>query len=167
MGQRRISTILIGTFAALALLLASLGIYGVMSYTVAQRTREIGVRVALGATRRDVLRLIVGQGARIAGIGTVIGLVGATVMARLLRSQLFGVGPSDPATLVSIVAILALSVLDRQRDPGAARGGDPSHRGAAGGMSAPRSAPRCAPADHLDREQHPAAVLLARTRRAA
>jgi len=111
MGQRRISTILIGTFAALALLLASLGIYGVMSYTVAQRTREIGVRVALGATRRDVLRLIVGQGARLAGIGTVIGLAGALVISRLLRSQLFGVGPSDPGTLLSIVAILALSVL--------------------------------------------------------
>ena len=111
MGQRRISTMLIGTFAALALLLASLGIYGVMSYTVAQRTREIGVRVALGATRRDVLRLIVGQGARIAAVGTGIGLIGAVIMARLLRSQLFGVGPSDPATLISIVAILAVSVL--------------------------------------------------------
>ena len=111
MGQRRISTILIGTFAGLALLLASLGIYGMMSYTVAQRTREIGVRVALGATRRDVLGLVVGQGARIAGIGIAIGLVGAAVIARLIRSQLFGVGPSDPVTLVSIVALLALSVL--------------------------------------------------------
>ena len=111
MGQRRISTILISAFAGLALLLASLGIYGVMSYTVAQRTREIGVRVALGATRRDVMRLIVGQGARIAAAGAVIGLGGALIAARLLRSQLFGVGPADPATLVSIVVLLSVAVI--------------------------------------------------------
>jgi putative ABC transport system permease protein len=111
LGQRRLSTILIGSFAALALLLASLGIYGVMSYTVAQRTREIGVRVALGADRRDVLKLIVGQGARIAGIGAGIGLAGALGISYLLRAQLFGVTSWDPGTLVSITALLAATVL--------------------------------------------------------
>ncbi len=111
MGRRRVSTILIGIFASLALLLASLGIYGVMSFTVAQRTREIGVRVALGASRGDVLKLIVGQGAIIAGIGAAIGLVGAIGTAQLLRAQLFGVGPSDPSTLISIIALLAASVI--------------------------------------------------------
>ena len=111
LGRRRLSAVLIGSFAALALLLASLGIYGVMAYTVTQRTREIGVRVALGASRRDVLRLIVGQGARLAMIGTGIGVVGAVAAARLLRSQLFGIGPSDPVTLLSIVAVLGAAVL--------------------------------------------------------
>jgi len=111
MGQRRLSAVLIGSFAALALLLASLGIYGVMSYTVAQRTREIGVRVALGASRRDVLGLIVGQGARIAAVGAAIGLAGALAAARLLRSQLFGVGPADPVTLVGIIALLSAAVI--------------------------------------------------------
>ena len=111
LGQRRLGTVLLGSFAALALLLAALGVYGVMSYAVAQRTREIGVRVALGASRRDVVRLVVGQGARIAGAGAGIGLVGALAGAYLLRAKLFGVGPSDPVTLISITLILSVSVL--------------------------------------------------------
>jgi len=111
LGQRRLGTVLLGSFAALALLLAALGVYGVMSYAVAQRTREIGVRVALGASRADVMRLVVGQGARIAGAGAGIGLVGALAGAYLLRARLFGVGPSDPVTLVAITLILSVSVL--------------------------------------------------------
>jgi putative ABC transport system permease protein len=111
LGQRRLGTVLLGTFAGLALLLAALGVYGVMSYAVAQRTREIGVRVALGASRRDVVGLVVGQGARIAGMGAGIGLVGALTGAYLLRAKLFGVGPSDPVTLISITLILSVSVL--------------------------------------------------------
>jgi len=111
LGQRRLGTVLLGSFAALALLLAALGVYGVMSYAVAQRTREIGVRVALGASRADVVRMVVGQGARIAGAGAGIGLVGALTGAYLLRAKLFGVGPSDPVTLISITLILSVSVL--------------------------------------------------------
>jgi putative ABC transport system permease protein len=111
LGQRRLGTVLLGSFAGLALLLAALGVYGVMSYAVAQRTREIGVRVALGASRGDVMRLVVGQGARIAGAGAGIGLVGALTGAYLLRARLFGIGPSDPVTLVSITVILSVSVL--------------------------------------------------------
>jgi putative ABC transport system permease protein len=111
MGRRRVSTILLGVFSGLALLLASLGIYGVMSYTVAQRTREIGVRVALGASRANVLQLIVGQGAMLAMIGGALGIAGALGGAWVLRSQLFDVQWWDPATLLSIVALLGTAVI--------------------------------------------------------
>ena len=111
MGRRKIAAVLLGVFSALALLLASLGIYGVMSYAVAQRTREIGVRVALGASRANVLRLIVGQGATLAVIGGVAGIAGALAGAWVLRSQLYAVQWWDPGTLVSIVALLAGAVI--------------------------------------------------------
>jgi putative ABC transport system permease protein len=111
LGPRRVSTILLGVFSGLALLLASLGIYGVMSYTVAQRTREIGVRVALGASRANVLQLIVGQGATLAVIGGAIGIAGALGGAWILRSQLFAVQWWDPTTLLSIVGLLGAAVI--------------------------------------------------------
>jgi ABC-type antimicrobial peptide transport system permease subunit len=109
--RRRFAMLMLGLFAVIALLLASVGIYGVMSYTVAQRTREIGIRVAMGAQTRDVLRLIVRQGMSLAGIGVGLGLVAATAATRLMGSLLFGVRATDPLTYVVIALLLALVAL--------------------------------------------------------
>jgi predicted permease len=111
MGYARFSALLLAAFAVVALALAALGTYGVISFGVSQRTREIGIRVALGATRRSVLRLVVGQGVWLAAIGGGLGLAGALVATRVLRSLLYGVAPSDPLTLVSIVALLTGAVI--------------------------------------------------------
>jgi putative ABC transport system permease protein len=99
---------LIGAFAMLALLLAAVGIYGVIAYSVSQRTQEIGVRMALGAGRWDVLRMILGQGAILAAIGIAIGLAGALALTRLLADLLFSVQPTDPATFVAVSMLLAV-----------------------------------------------------------
>jgi putative ABC transport system permease protein len=96
-----------GAFAAIAVVLAAVGVYGVISYAVSQRTQEIGVRVALGAQRSDVFRLIVGHGMQLGGIGIAIGLVGALGVTRFLRTMLFGVSPFDPASFVGVSALLA------------------------------------------------------------
>ena len=106
-GQRKLSMILLGVFSAIAVLLASLGIYGVMSYSVAQRSRELGIRMALGAARGRVLRLVIGQGMVLAGIGIVIGLAGAFALTRLLASQLYSITPTDPATFAGVSFLLA------------------------------------------------------------
>jgi ABC-type antimicrobial peptide transport system permease subunit len=106
MGQRRLSAVLLGVFAGLALLLASIGIYGVMSYTVAQRTRELGVRVALGASTGSVLSLVMRQGMTITLIGVGIGLAGAFGLTRLIATQLFSVKATDPATFMTVTAVL-------------------------------------------------------------
>jgi len=111
MGYARFSAVLLATFAVVALARAALGTYGVIAFGVSQRTREIGIRVALGASRGSVLRLVVGQGVGLAAIGGVLGLVGALAATRVLRSMLFGVAPSDPVTLVSIVLVLVASVI--------------------------------------------------------
>ncbi len=111
MASRRLTLWLVGAFAALALVLASVGIYGVMSYAVTERVHEIGVRVALGAQRRDVLRLVVGHGMRLAAIGLLLGSVTAFFAARAMTTLLFGIRPSDPLTYIGITVVLALAAL--------------------------------------------------------
>jgi putative ABC transport system permease protein len=118
--QPRLYAILFGIFAGVALLLASVGIYGVMAYSVAQRTHEIGIRVALGAQRGDVLKLVVVQGMILTFIGIAIGLIGALAFTRLMESMLFEVGTADPATfgfvatLLLIIALLACYIPARR-----------------------------------------------------
>lgn len=103
----RIATVLLGLFAAVALLLAAIGIYGVIAYTVAQRTREIGIRIALGASKADLLKLAVGKGGLLVVIGAAVGLLGAAGLTQLMRSLLSGVSPNDPITFVAVVFLLA------------------------------------------------------------
>jgi ABC-type antimicrobial peptide transport system permease subunit len=105
---RRISMILLGTFASLALVLACIGIYGVISYLVGQRTHEIGIRMALGAHRRDILRLVLGQGARMALMGWAIGAGASLALTRLMASQLFGVTAHDPVTFIGVSSLLVI-----------------------------------------------------------
>ena len=108
---RRFPSYLIGSFAALALLLAMIGLYGLISYSVSQRTREIGIRVALGAQQRDVLRLVVGQGARLTAIGLVVGVAAALALTQLMGSILYGVKATDPLTFITVAILLALVAL--------------------------------------------------------
>jgi len=98
--------IFLSIFAGLALVLSAVGVYGVISYVVSQRTREIGVRVALGAQRRDVLRLILGDGAQLTFFGVAIGLAASLGLTRLLANLLFGVRATDPVTLTAVTVIL-------------------------------------------------------------
>jgi ABC-type antimicrobial peptide transport system permease subunit len=116
LARRRFSMLLLGLFAGFALALATIGIYGVMAYLVNQGTREIGIRMALGATQRDILRLVAFQGMTLAVSGVGIGLAAALVFTRSMRSLLFGVNASDPASfgaisgLLTVVALLATYV---------------------------------------------------------
>jgi putative ABC transport system permease protein len=109
--QPRFRTLLLGLFALVALILASIGIYGVISYSVAQRTHEIGLRVALGAQTGDVLRLVIGQGIRLVIIGAALGLVGAIAVTRLMSSLLFGVTATDPMTFAGVSFLLGTVAL--------------------------------------------------------
>jgi putative ABC transport system permease protein len=104
--QHRTNMLLLGTFSALALVLAAVGIYGVMSYAVAQRVHEIGIRMALGAEPRDVLRLIIGQGLRLTFFGLIIGVAGSLAAGHWLASLLFGVKATDPLTYVAVALLL-------------------------------------------------------------
>jgi putative ABC transport system permease protein len=104
--QPRLNAMLVTLFAVIALLLAAAGIFGVMSYSVTQRTQEIGIRIALGAQRSDVLQLIVLQGMRFVGAGLVLGLMGIFVCSRLLHSFLFGIGATDLRTILTVTLIL-------------------------------------------------------------
>ena len=109
--NRRFVVILLGLFSLLALVLASIGIYGVMSYAVAQRTHEIGIRMALGAGRRQVLAMVLGHGAKLALMGVGLGAVGAMVLTRFMSAFLFGVSPNDPLTFVGISLFLSCVAL--------------------------------------------------------
>jgi putative ABC transport system permease protein len=104
--QPRFYMTLLGAFATLALLLAALGIYGVISYVVSQRTRELGIRIALGATRERVMRLVLNQGLALTIAGIAIGLAGSYWLARLISKLLFGVTPADPLTFGSVASVL-------------------------------------------------------------
>ncbi|MGE3732364.1 MAG: ABC transporter permease [Blastocatellales bacterium] len=111
LAQPRFNTFLLGVFASLAVVLALVGLYGVMSYSVTQRTQEIGVRMALGAQSLDVMRLVVTQGLKLIGSGVLLGLIGALAVTRLLQSWLFGIGASDPATFIIVSLLLGLVAL--------------------------------------------------------
>ena len=111
LATRKVSMVLLGVFAALALGLASIGIYGVISYLVGQRTQEIGIRLALGAKRTDVLRLVLGAGMKMAALGLMIGLVAALGLTRLMAGLLFGVSATDPLTFAAVALLLAIVAL--------------------------------------------------------
>jgi predicted permease len=112
LGRARFQTMLLGLFAGIALLLTAVGLYGVMSFTVLQRTHEIGIRVALGADRADVLRMVLGKSLALTGVGLAIGIIGASVLSRLLENLLYEVKPTDPVTLVAVsVLLIAVSTL--------------------------------------------------------
>jgi len=105
--QPRFNAVLVSLFSAVALLLAAAGIFGVMSYTVTQRTHEIGIRLALGAQRSDVLRLIFGEGMRLVALGAVLGIASVFAIRRLLGSLLYGIGATDPVAILSVTMLLA------------------------------------------------------------
>lgn len=105
---RRVSMVLLVAFGALAAVLAAVGIYGVLAFSIAQRRREIGTRMALGASPRQILQMVLSQGLVLTGVGVVIGIISALALGRLLASMLFGVDAYDPATFVAVCALLLL-----------------------------------------------------------
>ncbi|HKY06567.1 MAG TPA: FtsX-like permease family protein, partial [Blastocatellia bacterium] len=107
----RFTSILVGIFATLALALAAIGIYGVISYSVSQRANEIGIRMALGARPSDVFRLVIGEGLALAVAGIAIGIAASLALTQFMSSQLFGVTATDPATYLSVSGLLALIAL--------------------------------------------------------
>jgi putative ABC transport system permease protein len=108
LAQPRLQAVVLGTFAGLALLLAGVGIYGVMSYAARQRTREIGIRMAIGASSRAILTLLLGRGLLMVAAGLTAGLLGAVALTRALRTLLFGVSTSDPLVFMGVTATLAM-----------------------------------------------------------
>jgi putative ABC transport system permease protein len=109
--KRRFNMWLVGSFAVLASLLAAVGIYGVISYAVSRRTHEIGIRLALGAERRNILRLVIGQGLALTLIGIAVGLAGSVALTRLISNLLFGVSATDPLTFVGVSVLLVVIAL--------------------------------------------------------
>ena len=108
MANNRLQAALMGVFATVALLLAGIGIYGVISYSVAQRTQEIGIRAALGATQATLLQLVLSRGVVLTFVGLVFGIFGSLGLTRLMATLLYGVGARDPATMLLVGALLAL-----------------------------------------------------------
>jgi putative ABC transport system permease protein len=106
LAERRFAMLVLIIFAATALLLAAVGIYGVMSYAVTRRVHELGIRAALGASRQEIVRLVLRQGMRLAGMGLGLGLLAALALTRLLANLLYGVRPTDPSTLVAMTVLL-------------------------------------------------------------
>jgi putative ABC transport system permease protein len=117
LARENFNTLLLTLFAAIALLLAAIGIYGLISYGVEQRMQEIGIRIALGAARGDVLRMIVSQGAKLAAIGVAAGLAAAFGLTRLLSSLLYGVKASDPVTFAGVAVAIGLVALSASYIP--------------------------------------------------
>jgi ABC-type antimicrobial peptide transport system permease subunit len=111
LADRRFLLLLVGLFACIALIIAGVGLYGVVAFFVAQRTQEIGVRMAIGAQRSDVLRLVLGEAARMAAFGVIIGVVASLAISRLLTSLLFGISATDPLTFIGVAALLSLVAL--------------------------------------------------------
>jgi putative ABC transport system permease protein len=109
--RSRFTMIVLAIFAAVALLLAAVGIYGVIAFTVAQRTNEIGIRVAMGAQRGDVLRLVLGQGGRLIFLGVALGVVAGLLITRLMSGLLFGISATDPSTFAGVALLLAAVAL--------------------------------------------------------
>jgi putative ABC transport system permease protein len=110
-GQPRFTTIVMSFFAAIAFFLGALGLYGTLAYTVEQRIREIGVRVALGAGRREIFRLIIGNGMTLALVGLIVGVPAALALSRLMSGVLSGVTSGDPLTYIAVVVMLGTSAL--------------------------------------------------------
>jgi ABC-type antimicrobial peptide transport system permease subunit len=111
LAPRKTSMLLANAFGGVALFLAMLGIYGVLAYLVAQRTREIGIRVALGSTRASILRMVLREGLELVVVGLVLGLVGAALMQKAVASEIYGVRPLDPFVLLSVMAVLTTVAL--------------------------------------------------------
>jgi len=109
--RSRFTMIVLAIFAAVALLLAAVGIYGIIAFTVAQRTNEIGIRVAMGAQRGDVLRLVLGQGGRLIFLGVALGVVAGLLITRLMSGLLFGISATDPSTFAGVALLLAAVAL--------------------------------------------------------
>jgi predicted permease len=109
--DRRTPMLLLMLFAAVALALSAIGIYGVLAFSVASRTGELGVRMSIGARRSDILKLVLADGARLAGIGLGVGLIGSLALSQLIKTQLFGIGVVDPVTLIGVIAVLAAAAL--------------------------------------------------------
>ena len=116
--QRRLTMILLGAFACIALLIAAVGLYGVISYTVTQRTQEIGIRMALGAQRQNVLRMVIGQAMTMTAVGLAIGAAGAFLLTRLMTTMLFSVRPGDPLTFGAVAMLLGAVALVASYVPG-------------------------------------------------
>jgi ABC-type lipoprotein release transport system permease subunit len=109
--ERRSPMLLLAVFAGVALFLAGLGIYGALAYSVTQRTREMGIRIAIGSSSGQVFKSVLGQGIRVVGVGLAVGAIGAFFLGRLIRSLLYGIQPTDPGVMTTVAIVLALTGL--------------------------------------------------------